>query len=39
MAELRSNRAAMTKIDRSAYEKHPETEDEFWSDAEAWGEE
>jgi hypothetical protein len=31
-------RAAMAQSDRRAYLRHPEREDTFWSDAEAWGE-
>lgn len=30
-------RAAMAQSDRKAYLRHPEHEDTFWSDAEAWG--
>ena len=32
-------RAALSNIDRAAYKKHPEKEDKFWSEAEAWGDE
>ena len=31
-------RAALAKADRAAYQRHPERVDEFWTDAEAWGE-
>lgn len=30
-------RAALAESDRAAYEKNPETVDQFWSDAEVWG--
>lgn len=29
-------RAALTQSDRSAYERHPERPDPFWTEAEAW---
>lgn len=32
-------RSALTRSDRRAYRDHPETVDEFWSEAEAWGHE
>jgi post-segregation antitoxin (ccd killing protein) len=32
-------RSALARSDRSAYERHPETPDSFWAEAEAWGEE
>jgi post-segregation antitoxin (ccd killing protein) len=32
-------RAAMIDVDRQAYARHPEKADEFWDDAEAWGDE
>jgi post-segregation antitoxin (ccd killing protein) len=32
-------RAALTRADREAYERHPERPDSFWVEAEAWGEE
>ena len=32
-------RAALTERDRAAYEAKPESVDEFWIDAEAWGDE
>ncbi len=31
-------RAALSTADRAAYEQRPERIDEFWNDAEAWGE-
>ena len=31
-------RAAQGKADRAAYLLHPEQQDPFWSEAEAWGE-
>ncbi len=31
-------RAALAEADREAYRRAPETEDSFWSEAEAWGE-
>jgi len=31
--------AALTQSDRSAYERHPERPDPFWTEAEAWGQE
>lgn len=31
-------RAAMARVDRSAYERHPEQPDPFWSEVEAWTE-
>ena len=31
-------RAALARSDRDAYVKHPERVDEFWTEAEAWGE-
>jgi post-segregation antitoxin (ccd killing protein) len=31
-------RAALTRSDREAYLRHPEREDGFWTEAEAWGE-
>lgn len=30
-------RAALAQSDRTAYENMPETADEFWTDAETWG--
>lgn len=30
-------RSAMAQNDRAAYRSRPETADEFWTDAEAWG--
>jgi post-segregation antitoxin (ccd killing protein) len=32
-------RAAMARSDRQAYQRHPERGDEFWGEAEAWGDE
>ena len=32
-------RAALAQSDRAAYQRHPERVDEFWAEAEAWGEE
>lgn len=32
-------RAALAQADRAAYQSKPERVDEFWSDAEAWGDE
>jgi post-segregation antitoxin (ccd killing protein) len=32
-------RAALARSDRLAYEQKPERPDEFWTDAEAWGDE
>ncbi|MGH8924145.1 MAG: type II toxin-antitoxin system CcdA family antitoxin [Acidimicrobiia bacterium] len=32
-------RAALTEVDRAAYERVPERPDQFWHDAEAWGDE
>jgi post-segregation antitoxin (ccd killing protein) len=32
-------RAALTRSDRQAYQRHPERRDSFWTQAEAWGEE
>lgn len=32
-------RSALAEADRAAYRRHPETPDEFWSQAEAWGDE
>lgn len=32
-------RAALVDADRAAYQRHPEKVDQFWSDAEAWGDE
>jgi post-segregation antitoxin (ccd killing protein) len=32
-------RAALARSDREAYERHPERPDEFWTEAETWGEE
>jgi post-segregation antitoxin (ccd killing protein) len=32
-------RAALAEVDREAYRRRPEKVDDFWSDAEAWGEE
>jgi len=32
-------RAALTRNDRVAYEATPERVDDFWADAEAWGDE
>lgn len=34
----RAVRAERAKADRAAYLEHPEKVDEFWGDAEAWGE-
>ncbi len=31
-------RRAMAMADRAAYQRFPEQADEFWDDAEAWGE-
>ena len=31
-------RAALLRLDREAYQRHPEGPDSFWSQAEAWGE-
>lgn len=31
--------AALAQSDRSAYERHPERRDPFWSEAEAWSQE
>jgi post-segregation antitoxin (ccd killing protein) len=31
-------RAALAEADRAAYQKRPERVDEFWPEAEAWGE-
>ncbi|MGA2307707.1 MAG: type II toxin-antitoxin system CcdA family antitoxin [Acidimicrobiales bacterium] len=31
-------RAALARSDREAYLKHPEREDTFWTETEAWGE-
>ena len=31
-------RAALARSDREAYLKHPEREDIFWTETEAWGE-
>jgi post-segregation antitoxin (ccd killing protein) len=31
-------RAALARSDREAYLRHPEREDTFWVEAEAWGE-
>ncbi|HUZ43240.1 MAG TPA: type II toxin-antitoxin system CcdA family antitoxin [Acidimicrobiales bacterium] len=31
-------RAAMARSDREAYLRHPEGADNFWAEAEAWGE-
>ena len=30
-------RAELARADREAYERHPERQDAFWSEAEAWG--
>jgi hypothetical protein len=30
-------RAALAQADRTAYQDQPETVDEFWVDAETWG--
>jgi len=30
-------REALVKSDRDAYQRHPELADDFWSQAEAWG--
>jgi post-segregation antitoxin (ccd killing protein) len=32
-------RSALARADRAAYRNRPETADEFWADAERWGEE
>jgi post-segregation antitoxin (ccd killing protein) len=32
-------RAASTRADREAYQRHPERPDSFWAGAEAWSEE
>lgn len=32
-------RAALASADRDAYRRSPEKTDEFWSEAEAWGDE
>jgi len=32
-------RAALARSDRAAYERAPERTDQFWTQAEAWGEE
>jgi post-segregation antitoxin (ccd killing protein) len=32
-------RAALARVDREAYQRHPERPDSFWAEAEAWGEE
>lgn len=32
-------RQALARADRVAYHERPETVDEFWGDAEAWGDE
>lgn len=32
-------RAAVTQSDRAAYERHPERQDPFWTEAEAWTQE
>lgn len=32
-------RAALARADRDAYRKSPEKVDDFWTDAEAWGDE
>jgi post-segregation antitoxin (ccd killing protein) len=29
-------RAALARSDREAYERHPERDDAFWTEAEAW---
>ncbi len=29
-------RAALEKADREAYEKHPESVDDFWTEVEVW---
>ena len=29
-------RAALARADRDAYQRHPESADTFWADAEAW---
>lgn len=34
----RAVREERAKADRAAYSEHPEKVDEFWADAEAWGE-
>lgn len=31
-------RAALLRLDREAYQRHPETPDSFWTEADAWGE-
>jgi post-segregation antitoxin (ccd killing protein) len=31
-------RAALSNADRAAYQRRPERVDEFWNDAEVWGE-
>jgi post-segregation antitoxin (ccd killing protein) len=30
-------RAALERVDREAYSKHPESADAFWTEVEAWG--
>ncbi len=32
-------RSALARNDRAAYERKPEKVDQFWTDAEAWGDE
>jgi post-segregation antitoxin (ccd killing protein) len=32
-------RAALARVDRSAYQQKPEKPDPFWTEAEAWGDE
>jgi post-segregation antitoxin (ccd killing protein) len=32
-------RAALVQADREAYQRHPERQDSFWAEAEAWGQE
>ena len=32
-------RTALAQSDRAAYVRHPERVDEFWTEAEAWGDE
>ena len=32
-------RAALARLDRAAYQRRPEREDTFWTEAEVWGDE
>ena len=32
-------RAALARSDRAAYQRHPERNDSFWAESEAWGDE